>query len=133
MALLGSHSGLHAFRARVAAMALRLPQVAAVAAESLDGQVRAEWTSGAGPDGAWRPDKPSTTAHGTTAILLRSGAMLASLTVLPEGTRIKLSVGTPYLRYQAAKGRNPFPSGSLPDAWKQTLKAAAAASLGGAR
>lgn len=132
MGLTGDFGALSAFRARLAGMGARVAEVATSAAPAIDALVRADWAAGVDADGnALRPDSPETFARGTVAVLLRSGEALASLTVLPEGLRLRLSVSSPHLRYQLTKGRNPLPTGSLPETWKVALKTAVSAALKG--
>lgn len=100
----------------------RLPKVvqlriAEEAAPALTALARATFEASENAYGVgWKPGE-----HGQRVTLVKSGALKGFLVYKAAGTKIRVSLGVPYAKYQI--GRRPvFPRGALPAEYSRTLQ-----------
>jgi phage gpG-like protein len=104
------------FQRRIGKMVGTGPAVAQRAAPRLLGLTQAGFDSQSDPYGAaWRPAKRN---YGHP-LLQRTGALRGGITVSPEGSKVRVTLGVTYARYHITTGRGILPQrGKLPEGWK---------------
>src|SRR5262245_27534719 len=96
-------------------------QAARAATPRIRAMVASEFNRQTDPYGAaWRPIKAATFERGTSSALVRSGALMASVSVSAVGHLIRAIVGAAYARFQSA--RLVLPSDQLPETWSNILR-----------
>lgn len=122
----GDFRTLGSMRKRLTQVESAPRRTAQVVAPIFGRDVQAEFASESGPTGKkWKADKPKTYALGTKSILTRSGALFATIKAVAEGAKVRISIGTSYLRYQLGKGRDPLPKRNAPKPWSEQVRAEA--------
>jgi len=119
----GDFKTLNSMRKRLTAVSGAPERTAQVVAPLFLQDVQNEFATETNPAGKrWRKDKPVTYKLGTQSILWRSGALYGTIKAIAEGAKVRISLGTAYLKYQLGKGRNPLPKKTTPKKWSEQVR-----------
>lgn len=125
MALVGNIGKLRDLAKRLQAIPTTVAQnVARAVAPELTSVARADFDAGRTAYGAARPLGKG----GQALSLVKSGITQGSIRFVDIGTRVRVALGTRYAKYLVGKYKI-LPSGSLPRAWSDAIRAIAQAQL----